>query len=195
MTSSTEGLHVRAEIPFSLSLRPLFSFFSFSLSPLLFYLHLISLPFTFLPLSLPRRLLGPLSLCSLIFQGSFLKQLPHAHSDLSFSRTEAKNTHANTHRVTQFAICLMHVMRAQTLRNKIELAFTHTHTHAMHTKTHEKLARALTPSHIHKQRDNKHRGEQRRGSAIRLKACQHVFPQDLLFAPQSIFLQRFIGSE
>lgn len=53
----------------------------------------------------------------------------------------------------------------------------------------------MTPSHIHKHSDDKHTEEQRPASAIRLKACQHVFPQDLLFALQYIFLQRFIGSE
>lgn len=101
----------------------------------------------------------------------------------------------------------MHVMRAQALQNKIKLIFTQTDTRA-HTHTRapkkphcgciwlsEKLARAVTPSHIHKHGDNKHTEEQRPASAIRLKACQHVFPQDLLFAPQYIFLQRFIGSE
>lgn len=64
MTSSAEGLHVRAEIP-SLSLYDLsfLSFLSVSLSCFLSPPHLAAF---YIPSSLSRPLLGPLALLSLV---------------------------------------------------------------------------------------------------------------------------------
>lgn len=132
MTSSNAGSYVRAEISFSLSVTSvlLLSFyclsFAFSSLPhLAAFLH----PFLFLSRSVTPCLFS-LSLWFLIFQGSFLKQLPHAYSDLSYKSTEAKDTHTHTctHRVAKFVICLMHVMRAQALKTLSLLLNTHTHT-------------------------------------------------------------------
>ena len=149
MTSSKAGRHVRGEISSSSLCDLSFLFLPF------YCLYFISLPFIFLYFfSLSIALCSPLSLFPFSLVSYLSRELFKTTptrllwSVLQKHRNKThSHTHTYTNKVAQFAICLMHVMRAQALQNKIKLIFTQTHTHT-HARAHTRTIKPTVRMHL-----------------------------------------------